>query len=65
MNKSVELPIENCDLKVKVGTDGVWLHFGEYVCVHVANSLGGGTTVINSQLRKWILARQDQAKELI
>lgn len=60
--RSVELPIQDCDIKITVGRDGVWLHLGKYTGFHVANSLGQGSSIISSQLSKWIVERQEQAK---
>lgn len=63
METNIELPIQDCDLKVRVGLDGVWLHFGNNAAIHVHNSLGGGRGIVESQIDKWCIARQEQAKE--
>ena len=61
MDKAIELPITECDLKVQVGTDGVWLHFGQYAAIHVHNTLGQTGVVIGGNINKWCLAREEQA----
>lgn len=62
METNIKLPIEACDLEVRVGIDGVWLHFGKYAAIHVHNTLGGGHGVIENQIDKWCIARQQQAQ---
>lgn len=64
MDKSIELPIQECDIKITVGRDGVWLHIGEYSMHHVMNTLGGDGHVIGGNVAKWCLARQEQAKKI-
>lgn len=58
---NVELPIADCDLKVTVGADGVWLHFGRYAAIQVHNVLGQGYGVIPDKVNEWCIARQKQA----
>lgn len=62
MDKSVELPIQSCDVRVTVGRDGVWLHLGEHTMFHVASTLGNTGGVIGSNVNKWVIARQQQAQ---
>jgi hypothetical protein len=64
MPNSIELPIQDCDLKVMVGTDGVWLHFGNYTMIHVHNKLGGSHGIIESHIDKWCVDRQNQARAI-
>lgn len=61
MDKAVELPINECDLKVRVGRDGVWLEFGPYATIHVHNTLGQSGHIVAHNINKWCLARQEQA----
>jgi hypothetical protein len=60
-DKALELPIQDCDIKVTVGRDGVWLHLGPYAMFHVANTLGQDGHIIGGNVRKWVLAREEQA----
>lgn len=59
--KVVELPIEQCDLKVRVGRDGVWLEFGKNAAIHVHNTLGQHGGIVASAVNQWCIARQEQA----
>lgn len=62
METNIKLPIQDCDLEVRVGRDGVWLHFGKNAAIHVHNQLGGGHGIIESQINKWCIERQKQAE---
>ena len=64
MDKATELPIQDCDLTVTVGTDGVWLHFGAYSAIHVSNTLGGRQGVIGGNISRWCIEREEQAKQI-
>lgn len=64
METSIEIPIKDCDLKVSVGRDGVWLHFGDNAMIHVHNVLGSGRGIIESNIDKWCLERQKQAEAI-
>lgn len=59
--KAVELPIEQCDLKVRVGRDGVWLEFGANAAIHVHNTLGQHGDIVARAVNRWCVARQEQA----
>lgn len=61
MEKNITLPINECDLEVRVGRDGVWLHFGDGAAIHVHNTLGRGGGIIERNINKWCIARQEQA----
>jgi hypothetical protein len=61
---AVELPIEHCDLKVRVGRDGVWLEFGRNAAIHVHNSLGERGGIVAHAVNQWCIARQAQAEAL-
>ena len=63
-NTNTQLPIQDCDLEVRVGRDGVWLHFGNYAAIHVHNTLGGGHGIIQKQIDEWCVSRQEQAKQI-
>ena len=58
---ATQLPIEQCDLTVRVGRDGVWLHFGKNAAIHVHNTLGQGGGICATQINHWCLDRQAQA----
>jgi hypothetical protein len=62
MQTNIKLPIEDCDLEVRVGTDGVWLHFGKHTMIHVHNVLGGGHGIIQKQIDQWCIDRQNQVQ---
>ncbi len=61
MEQNIKLPIQDCDLEVRVGRDGVWLHFGKYAVIQVHNVLGGGHGIVEKQIDKWCIDRQNQA----
>lgn len=60
-HKAIELPINECDIKVRVGRDGVWLEFGKYAAIHVHNTLGHTGSIIARNINEWCVARQEQA----
>lgn len=60
-NTSIKLPIGDCDLEVRVGHDGVWLHFGHDVAIHVHNVLGQRHGIIDRNINAWCAARQYHA----
>lgn len=62
--KAVELPIEQCELTVRVGSDGVWLEFGKNAVVHVHNTLGQQGGIAALLVNQWCVARQEQAAAL-
>lgn len=64
MTKSIELPIQECDLRVTVGRDGVWLHFGKYTCIHVHNKFHETGHIIAGQIGIWCKEREEQAQLL-
>lgn len=64
MDKATELPIQDCDLTVSVGRDGVWLHFGAYSAIHVSNTLCERPGVIGKNIAEWCVAREEQAKQI-
>lgn len=61
IEKSVEIPIGDCELSVTCGSDGVWLHFGNYTMIHVANHFGKGTGAIPGNIRRWCADREEAA----
>ena len=61
---ATELPIQDCDIKINVGRDGVWLMLGPYTCFHVMNTLGRNGRVIENQVAKWCIEREEQAKQV-
>lgn len=64
MDRATELPIKDCDLAVTVGSDGVWLHFGAYAAIHVANTLCERQGVFYANIAKWCVSREEQAKQI-
>jgi len=63
-DKAVVLPIEQCDLIVSVGRDGVWLRFGDNAAIHVHNVLGLDGGIIATQINRWCIDRQEQASAI-
>ena len=61
---NTELPIQDCDISIRVGRDGVWLHFGDYAAIHVHNTLGDKSGIMAAQINKWCIDRQEQAKQI-
>ena len=61
---AIELPIEDCDLTVAVGRDGVWMYFGPFTAIHVSNSLCERRGIIGSNITKWCVDREEQAKQI-
>ena len=64
MDKSIDLPITDCDITITVGRDGVWLHFGQYTTIHVHNTLGQDGSIISKNINKWCIERQAQAQQI-
>lgn len=64
MDKATELPIQDCDITIRVGRDGVWLSLGAHTAFHVMNTLGDGGHIIGNNVAKWCVEREQQAKEI-
>jgi hypothetical protein len=69
MKSAIKLPIEDTNIEVRVGSDGVWLHFtanGRQCAIHAWNVLGDGSRGISaSTIHDWCLERQGQALKII
>ena len=67
MEHAIELPIDECNITVKVGRDGVWMHFtdaeGRLASVHIYNCLGNRNGIIGSTIAAWVEEREEQARQ--
>jgi hypothetical protein len=66
--QAIELPLEDCAIRVTVGSDGTWIHLesrsGKSCSFHVANALGVGPGIIAWAAREWCCDREDDAEQI-
>lgn len=68
MDKSIELPIGDCALTIRVERDGTWLNFrsssGVYTSICIEAFAGGHGTVIKKGLLSWCDDRRERAQQI-
>lgn len=67
--KAVEMPMDDCDLRINVGTDGAWLHFKTSTGLHLSlnvNVMAELSLRMEAHtLKVWCEDRRKQANEII
>lgn len=64
MSRTIELPIQDCDITVRVGRDGVWISLGPNTGFHVMNNLGKTGHIIGRKVAEWCDEREKQAEQV-
>ena len=66
MERSTEIPLDDCNLSISCGRDGTWLHFdaasGKSAAINV--DLMDHGHIIGAALRDWCADRQKQAEQI-
>ncbi len=66
MDKATEIPMDNCCVKINVGSDGTWMHFrstnGQQCSFNMENMAEDHIGITKSALGYWCEDRRTQAK---